>query len=474
LKSSPVPELKEISKYVSSKDKDVKGYFGTNEIVLCNIFPASCRGSSQLSPISYEAIRVLLKILFLMFCCLLICLVVTITLSCILILVLPLLTGIYRNMELNTIKKLDYPKSMSIPSDSYKTRVEAHSDKNFRCDCHYVSQIQTQQQNKEDKDDQDISNENIQSRSVNESENPDNLEGKVGNESENPDNLEGKAGRSGVWDSDCHNEMHCITGIQSGGALFHVKQSCSKGNVNERQKSNIMDMDSSRATLSIGTPVLLNTTGPRKRGRPRKIKEPITTGPRKRGRPRKIKEPIWNYNNNTNDCRGDFADKDCDSDMQSAGTPVLVNTMEPKGKPVRPRLVGSTPVLLNTTEPRKRGRPRKIKEPNTAGPRKSERPRKIKEPNWNYNNNTNDCRGYFADKDCESHMQSAGTPVLVNTMEPKRKPGRPRLFGVKRNSGQQRLVGLEKRPGRPRKMKEPICSNDNHHDEKNYTDIDRD
>ena len=70
------PELKEISKYVSSKDKDAKGSFGTNEIVLCNIFRASCRGSSQLSPISYEAIHVLLKILFLMFCCLLICLVV--------------------------------------------------------------------------------------------------------------------------------------------------------------------------------------------------------------------------------------------------------------------------------------------------------------------------------------------------------------------------------------------------------------
>ena len=108
-------------------------------------------------------------------------------------------------MELNTIKKSDYPKSMSIPSDSYKTRVEAHSDKNFRCDSHYVSQIQTQQQNKEDKDDQDISNENIQSRSVNESENPDNLEGKAGNESKNPDNLEGKPGRPRVWDSDCHN-----------------------------------------------------------------------------------------------------------------------------------------------------------------------------------------------------------------------------------------------------------------------------
>lgn len=57
---------------------------------------------------------------------------------------------------------------------------------------------------------------------------------------------------------------------------------------------------------------------------------------------------------------------------------------------------------------------------------------------------------YSADTDCCYAMLSAGTPVLVNT------------------------IGAKRKPGQPREIKEPICSNDNHDDERNCTSNDRD
>ena len=51
----------------------------------------------------------------------------------------------------------------------------------------------------------------------------------------------------------------------------------------------------------------------------------------------------------------------------------------------------------------------------------------------------------FINTDCGHGMQSAGTPVLGNTIE------------------------LERKPGRLRRIKEPICSNDNHDERKSWS-----
>jgi hypothetical protein len=246
---------------------------------------------------------------------------------------------------------------MSIPSDSDEARVEAHiyacklCGKNFNSYRHYVGHVaahsptshrkrgrprlRSKLQNvsllekKEEKDDQIISIENLLSTSV--------------NESDNPDKLKRKVGKPRVRNSDRHKEMHSNTGIQSGRVMFYVNQAGSKGNVNEPQNSNIMDMDCGHAIQSGGTPVLVNTAGPRKPGRPRKIKEPICGY--------NSKDDDMNHTNNKKD---DFVDTDRGHVMQYVGTPMLVNTFGPKRKHGKPRTVGPK---------RKRGRPRNIKEP---------------------------------------------------------------------------------------------------------------
>lgn len=438
------PELKETSNYESSvcrQEDDVKGSSGTNEIELCNIYPAGYRGSNQRIDISHEEERI---------------------------------------EELNSSSKLDSLESMSIPSGSDGARTEAciYVCKHCNCYRHCVDHVAANDptshrkrgrprlrgkvqnvslpEKKEDKDDQIISNENLQSTSV--------------KESDNPDNLNINVGRPRVRGSDCHKGMHCNIGIQSGHAMFYVNQAGSKENVNEPQNSNSIDMDCGHAILSGDTPMSVNTVRLRKPERPRKIKEPICG--------HNIKDDNMNH---TDHNRDDLVDTDSAHVMQSAGTPVLVNTFGAKRKPGRLRMI-KEPICSNNSHANDMN--------NTANERdEANNFRSYQDVDEtlsmckqsvglqtsidrdayekidglpSYGDKTQDEVYDFVDADCGHGMQSAGTPVLGNTIE------------LEGKHGQLRIVVLKRKPGRLRRIKEPICSNDNHDDERDYTDIDRD